>query len=310
MQVILFNPRSASDTGESRAREWVLGHGENPNEMKSILDMDGTALAAFVGAMTETDKLILCGGDGTLSRFAYALKDTEIRVPIYFSATGTGNDFLKDLRSAGITDDPILINPYLRDLPVVYINGRRHTFINGIGYGLDGWCCEVADGIRAKWEKKGKKSKGVNYAAIAMSGVFGRYQPRGAEVTVDGQTRRYSHVWLAPTMNGRFYGGGFKMAPFQDRLNRERLVTSVVVHKCKGLRLLPILPAFFRGTQTKHTEYYEARQGHEITVRFDSPCALQIDGETVLGVTEYTVRSATAAAKYDRECQGCLESIL
>ena len=35
--------------------------------------------------------------------------------------------------------------------------------------------------------------------------------------------------------------------------------------------------------------------GHEITVEFDRPCALQIDGETVLGVTSYTVKSKVAA---------------
>lgn len=32
--------------------------------------------------------------------------------------------------------------------------------------------------------------------------------------------------------------------------------------------------------------------GHEMTVKFDRPVALQIDGELVLNVTEYTVRSA------------------
>ena len=36
--------------------------------------------------------------------------------------------------------------------------------------------------------------------------------------------------------------------------------------------------------------------GKEISVRFDRPCALQIDGETVLGVTEYSVRTASAAS--------------
>ena len=36
--------------------------------------------------------------------------------------------------------------------------------------------------------------------------------------------------------------------------------------------------------------------GHEITVRFDRPTALQIDGETILGVTEYSVRAGVPAA--------------
>jgi len=32
--------------------------------------------------------------------------------------------------------------------------------------------------------------------------------------------------------------------------------------------------------------------GHEITVEFDQPSPLQIDGETILDVTKYTARSA------------------
>jgi len=32
--------------------------------------------------------------------------------------------------------------------------------------------------------------------------------------------------------------------------------------------------------------------GHEIAVEFDRPTPLQIDGETILGVTGYTARSA------------------
>ena len=40
----------------------------------------------------------------------------------------------------------------------------------------------------------------------------------------------------------------------------------------------------------------EVLTGHEITVKFDCPCALQIDGETVLGVTEYSVSSKVPAA--------------
>lgn len=33
-------------------------------------------------------------------------------------------------------------------------------------------------------------------------------------------------------------------------------------------------------------------KGREITVEFDRPTALQIDGETILGVTSYTARAA------------------
>jgi len=51
-----------------------------------------------------------------------------------------------------------------------------------------------------------------------------------------------------------------------------------------------IFPTIFKGEHVKNTNKVACLKGREITVRFDRPCALQIDGETVLGVTEYTAR--------------------
>ena len=35
-------------------------------------------------------------------------------------------------------------------------------------------------------------------------------------------------------------------------------------------------------------------EGNKITVKFDKPTAVQVDGETILGVTEYSVLSRAA----------------
>ena len=52
-------------------------------------------------------------------------------------------------------------------------------------------------------------------------------------------------------------------------------------------------------TNQKLIDFYskmvEILTGKEIKVEFDQPTALQIDGETVLGVTEYTAKAAVPA---------------
>ena len=53
-----------------------------------------------------------------------------------------------------------------------------------------------------------------------------------------------------------------------------------------------IFPSLFKGEHVKKVKHVKIISGKKITVRFDKPCALQIDGETVLNVTEYTVTSA------------------
>ena len=51
-------------------------------------------------------------------------------------------------------------------------------------------------------------------------------------ITVDGETFEYDNVWLAPSMKGKFYGGGMMIAPSQDRKNK---TLSVVIYKCKSI---------------------------------------------------------------------------
>ena len=41
----------------------------------------------------------------------------------------------------------------------------------------------------------------------------------------------------------------------------------------------------------------EVIEGHEISVRFDRPAPMQLDGETILDVTRYDVKSAPLKAK-------------
>jgi diacylglycerol kinase family enzyme len=48
-----------------------------------------------------------------------------------------------------------------------------------------------------------------------------------------------------------------------------------------------IFPSIFKGEHVKNTKYVTVLTGKNITVEFDRPTPLQIDGETVLGVTEY-----------------------
>ena len=55
------------------------------------------------------------------------------------------------------------------------------------------------------------------------------------------------------------------------------------------LPTLMAFPGIFKGEHVKHEKCISIFSGKEISVEFDSPRALQIDGETVLGVTKYTV---------------------
>lgn len=239
-------------------------------------------------AKIEPDrKILLSGGDGTLNRFINDPAFESLSREVWYYASGNGNDFWTDLgKKKG--DAPINITEYLKDLPTVTVNGITKKFINGIGYGIDGYCCEEGD----KQHAKGKKN--VNYTNIAIKGLLFAFKRSNATVTVDGETRSYEKVWLAPSMKGRFYGGGMMVAP--DRSRADDDLTCVVMYKKGKLKTLTVFPSIFKGEHVKHTEMVDVIRGKEITVRFARPCALRIDGETVLGVSEYSVSASAEKA--------------
>ena len=141
-------------------------------------------------------------------------------------------------------------------LPQVSFGGDTYTFLNGIGYGIDGYCCEVGDAMR------GKTKKLVNYAAIAVKGLLFHYKPTNAKITVDGKTHYFKKVWLAPTMNGRLYGGMIP-TPAQDRLGEEGTVSTLVFYGSGKLKTLAVFPSIFKGEHIKHTEMTQVLTGHD-----------------------------------------------
>lgn len=280
MKYLLFNPLSNNKRGRVKVDELI-------NKIGSIEEIDVTQktneeLRVFCqGLDAENDVLYLVGGDGTLQNFANATY--ELNLPdVYFYAGGTGNDFCNDLDKETFTDGLVKINAYLQKLPVVHINGKTFRFINGVGYGIDGMCCEIADDQRLVSDKP------INYTSIAINQLLFKYKRRDAEVTVDGVTKVFKNVWICPTMNGRFIGGGMMVAPAQDRLNEKRTVSVVIAHGWSRLRMLMVFPRIFKGTHVT-SPIVDVLEGKEITVKFTKPCAIQVDGETTRNVSEYTV---------------------
>jgi len=126
---------------------------------------------------------------------------------------------------------------------------------------------------------------------IAIKGLLFYYKPTNAKVTVDGKTSTYKKVWMAPVMKGRYFGGGMMPTPNQDRKSKDKTLSLMVLHNCNKFKILRYFPSVFEGKHIKHKDIIKIMKGNEITVEFDRPTALQVDGETILGVTSYTAKS-------------------
>ena len=278
MNYLLFNPLANNGEAE-KAKDLVLEDLKKEFkdlEVKSVIELE---YDKFFPTLKAEDNVILFGGDGTLNRLANAYYGHNYKGKIYLYRAGTGNDFLKD-----IVDDEtkyVEITKYLKKLPVIEVNGTKTHFLNGIGYGVPGAACEVADQQKAAGKEK------INYASISVGLVLGKYKLPKCKVTVDGVSKEYEKCWLASAMFGRYMGGGMMAAPKQDRLGDK--LSLLVWHKSGRLHTLLMFSSIFKGEHVKKTKYVEVLEGKEMTVEFSHPCALQIDGETVLNVTQYKV---------------------
>jgi diacylglycerol kinase family enzyme len=274
---ILFNP--------------LAGHGSHLQQVEDLKAMlEGESVATdilkiesykdFMLALAPEDKIILCGGDGTINRFVNESGFEDYPNEIYYYAMGSGNDFLHDVTN-GSGEKRVKLNPYLKNLPTVIVNGESYKFINGVGYGLDGYCCQKGDELKAR-------GKAVNYTLIAIKGLLFDFKPRNARVIVDGKKHFFKKVCIAPTMHGRCYGGGMIPTPEQDRLAGKG-VSFMALHGAGRVKILTIFPSIFKGEHVKHRDVVTIIPGREVEVEFDTPCALQIDGETIKNVKKYKV---------------------
>lgn len=289
---VLFNPKAGNGRGDKQAHKLDTLWND-----RTLIYRDVTAIPDvrdFVQSLPDDAGVVLCGGDGTLNHFVNDMGGEDPGRSVYFFGTGSGNDFLKDI-GRSIDDPPILLNPYMVDLPTVTVNGMTRYYLNGIGYGLDGYCCEEGDKIRATSDKP------VNYTPIAVKGLAYGYKRCHAFVTVDGETTEFDKVWIAPCMKGRYFGGGMMCAPTQDRMDPTRKVSVMVMRSKSKLKALIVFPSIFKGTHIRHTDMVTILQGHDVSIRFDKPTALQIDGETVLNVTEYAVTTRHGAKQAQQE---------
>lgn len=283
MIYVFFNPLSNNNKGTFAEKEIAKIFSNKEIEFSDITTLQN--IMQKIDTLSEDDQIIIAGGDGTLTRFVNDIYEHKPKQQIYFYPSGSGNDFFNDIKdSCDIVNNLVPLEEYIKSLPEVTVNGITRKFVNGIGIGIDGFCCEEGDKIRGTTNKK------VNYTSIALKGLLYKFTPSNAKVTIDGVTKNYKKVWLAPTMLGKYYGGGMKIAPNQNRLNKDNLVTNVVLHNASRLGILFNFSSVFKGTHSKLTKIVDFNIGHEISVEFNKPQALQIDGETIRNVSSYSVK--------------------
>ena len=257
MRYVLFNPLATIKYTQEELKSRIGAI--DPSKNISFLDVTKTDIHTFLLNIKDGDDVFLCGGDGTLNKLINYVDTDKINFDIYLYKSGNGNDFLRDIDSLD----------------------KEYKFINGVGFGIDGLVCVEADKMKANGQND------INYTGLSIKLLLTKYKKVKATIEIDGKVLNYKSVFLASAMNGRYYGGGMKTAPDQDRLSDT--ITLCVWHNFNRLTALMAFPSIFKGEHVKKVKKVTTLSGKHIKVTFDKPTALQIDGESFDNIISYEV---------------------
>ena len=273
MDLILYNPLSKNNKGNVQTHKLVRYYKKNniPFRLKSIVKIAN--MKEFLEKKQEFEKVILLGGDGTINRFVNNTIDYDIKQDIYLKKNGSGNDYLRSLK--GNDELPQYI------MKAEYDTGLKTNYINGIGMGLDGYVGYLIE----QSPRKGQ----LRYFFNTLKGLV-KYIPEPLNVVIDGEEHNFKKAYIVAINNGKFFGGGMKVAP-DGNINDEEL-DIIVLHSISKLIVLPIFFTIYIGKHRIFKKYVFYKKGKHIKASFTTPQISQADGENYYDVTSLETSSS------------------
>ena len=247
---------------------------------------DYSHLSGLIRQEVFTD-IVICGGDGTVSSVAAALKGCDIPVGIIPMGSGNGLAF-----AAGIPKDPA------QALAIVFAG--KASYIDGFlindqfscmlcGIGLDG---QVAH------EFAGQPIRGLfTYIRITLKNFF-RSRPYPFRFSfpggVNGQPAIQTDAFFVSIANGNQFGNHFTIAPRASL--QDGLLDIVIAKRTNRLRfLLSVLRQVAGGYRVATTPAEDSRgkiiyfQTSSLVIENPGLAPLHIDGDPKESATEFNI---------------------
>lgn len=282
---VIFNPASGRGRGKRRIGKYrtLLDAQLDDVTFATTQGPGDEARLADEGCADGYDVIVAVGGDGTWSNVANRLVASgRDDVALGLLPNGTGNDFGRN-----IGYDPANAEDAVRALAagatrrvdvgrVDTLSASEHTpevfeerhFLNLIGFGFD---IAVIDAAAQARFLKGE----LLYKITALKQLF-RFAGIRFGLTGDGGESRSGDHLMLTVSNGRYFGGGFPIAP-DATVNDGRL------HACQIKDGAPFtrLRLFNLAEKGRHveTEHVEVLDDTGFRLTFDAPPRFEMDGD-------------------------------
>jgi YegS/Rv2252/BmrU family lipid kinase len=282
--LVIVNPHSRDGaTGrrfavvERRLRE-VLG----PLEVERTRGPRDAERLAREAVRAGVERLLVAGGDGTLSEVATGLLGAGLGAyaRIGILPFGTGGDFVRTL---GIPRDLERAIACIASGKLRRVDAVRVTLHDAAGrersvYGVNITSLGISALVVTLAERSPRFVGGRGAFLLGTLRAIPRFQARPVRLLVDGKLVHEGPLILAAAANGRYFGGGMLVAP-QAHCDDGKLDVVVVAGLSKA-QLLTKLVRIYRGTHLADPAV-ESFRGRVIEAQGASEVRLEVDGEPV-----------------------------
>ncbi len=299
---VIFNPASGRGRGLRRLAGYrrLLEHSleqvafattTRPGEERELADR---------AAREGYDVVVGVGGDGTWSNVADALVASgRSDVTLGILPSGTGNDFGRNLGfdPAGAGEAvAALAAGAVRVVDVGRVESASASdrapdrcearyFLNVVGFGFDVAVIDAAAGARFL-------RGALLYKATALQQLF-RFEGFDCSLLRNGDGERVGRHLMLTVSNGRYFGGGFPIAPHAD-------VSDGRLHACRIADAGPFtrLRLFNLAERGRHvgSESVELVDADRLTLRFAEPPRFELDGDVRRAADKEVVLSVVPGA--------------
>ena len=256
--VFIINPASGK-TDYDKIKENIIKTLEN--EEYEIYETKVPKEATEIASRFKNEENTIVysvGGDGTLNEVVNGIAEGKCKLGII--PTGSGNDFYRTLKEAQTENVRLDLGK---------VNGRY--FINISSVGMDAETCNNANKIKSKI-----KLHSSYY--LALIHTFLTFKSKSLKLKIDKNVYAGDYI-IAAICNGKYYGGGFKIAPVASFDDNQFDI--YLVSKAGKLKLIKILLALLK---SEHEKYNEVRKytGKNITITSENNLIVNIDGEITI----------------------------
>ncbi len=283
--LVIANPssRGRASARKLRSLEAKLRGALGPLDFEYTRGPRDAERIAREGVRSGVERIVVAGGDGTLSEVVTGLLSAELGdyAKIGILPVGTAADFL---RGIGAPDDLDASIDRLAKGSLVRVDAGRATyrtqdreavtsyFANIASLGLSG---EVAELVNRSGKPFGAR---LSYLIGALRGLA-HHRSQSVSISVDGACVYEGALAVAAVANGPCFGGGMRIAPharFDDGA-----FDWVIVPAMSRPSLLRKIPLLYRGAHLDDPRVLSGR-GRLVEARaLDGPVRIDVDGESL-----------------------------